>query len=361
MKTTKYKNWTDEQLNFLLENYGKMTTEKISKKISKSIGSIYYILNKENINLEVRWWTKEEIKLLKEFYSSHSNKELEEIFSRSEDAIQLKAATLKLKKDSWWSEPDLDLLREMVFERISYSKMAKTLGRSKSSVHNKLTEQKLTDQCRRWTDKELDKIEGLAKSGKYTYLDIALELNATPGQIYGICNYKGWRDKIKRTVSYGNDKMISLLRNIFPYYTLKPEYHIGEKLRLDAFIKELNIGFEYDGIQHFRYTPQWHRTKAEFERSKERDIRKNELCSLQNITLIRIKYNENLSEELLRKKISIAIESERESPDLETIKKPKSKIQSRPFPKGKSSIPSRGFQKPKDGYKWPKRKLGINY
>ena len=357
-----YKNWTDEQINYLLNNYGKITVEKISKKISKSIGSIYYILNKENINLEVRWWTKEEIKLLKELYPSYSNPELEKIFSRSEGAIQMKAALLKLKKDSWWSEEDIELLKEMNFEGLSYTKIGKTLGRTRSSVHNQLIKYKLTDSCRRWTEGELHRIEEMATSGLCTYQDIALELQATPTQIYGACKHYKWRDKIKRTMSYGNDKMISLLKRIFPRYTLKQEHHIGEKLRLDAFIKELGLGFEYDGIQHFRYTPQWHRTKAEFERAKDRDLRKNELCILNNISLIRIKYNEELSEELLLSKISDATSIQSDQNKIETDIKPakaKQGIQSRGFQKDgpKQKIQSRGFQKPSGGYKWPKRKL----
>lgn len=352
----KYRNWTEEDLSFLLNNYGKISTDKISKKINKSIGSIYYVLKKEEIELEKRWWSKEEIKELKSIYSAHSNQELEKIFNRSEDAIQLKAASLKLKKDLWWSEEELLVLRDMVFERLSYTKMGKALNRTRSAVHNKLIEQGLTDECRRWTTEELEKIKSLALSGEYTYLDIANELDATPGQICGVCKYKNWRDRIKRTMSYGNDKMFKLIKQIFPNQIAKQEYHIGERLRLDAYLPQLKLGFEYDGIQHFRYTPQWHRTKQEFEKAKERDKRKDELCFQQNISLVRIKYNEDLSKDLLEEKIQIVLST----PAIEIKSmKPKSAIQSRGFNKDrpKQKIQSRGFQKPKDGYKWPKRKI----
>jgi len=341
----KYNNWSEDQVIYLIENYGKIPIKTLSKNLNKSIGSIYYILKKEEIDVEMKWWSKEEEKRLKELYPSYSNPELESIFSRSENAIQQKAADMKLKKDSWWSEQELDSLKEMVFEKLSYLKMAKTLSRTKSSVHNKLIELGLTDKCRRWTDKELNLIKELALSGENTYLDIAMDLDATPGQISTVCKYNKWTDKIKRTVSFGNDKMVQLLKNMFPNYTIKQEYHVGERLRLDVFIKELNIGWEYDGIQHFKFTPQWHKTKEEFIRAQDRDIRKNELCIQQGITLIRVKYDEDLTEELLRDKLQICLKVEDSNTQIYEQKKTKAKIQ------------NRGFQKQEGKKQWPTRKL----
>lgn len=344
---SKYNNWTDQQLELLLENYGNINTDKLSKIIDKSIGSIYYILNKEKIKLENRWWTKDEIKKLKVLYPSYSNQDLEDILSRSEDAIQFKADSLNLKKVLWWSEEDIELLKEMNFEGLSHTKISKILGRSRSSVHNKLIEYKLTESCEIWSEQKLKFLKELATSGLYTYQEIAFELEATPAQINSACKNYEWRNKIKRTVSHGNNKMISLLKTMYPRYTLKQEYHIGEKLRLDVFIKELNLGFEYDGIQHFKYTPQWHKTQADFRRAQDRDNRKNELCLLNNITLIRIKYNEQLTKDLLWSKITNAIELDSSSKKILTVKKSKLK----------QKIQSKGFQKLDGGYKWPKRKL----
>ena len=352
MTESKYKNWTQEQIDYLLQNYGKEDAVKIAKKIAKSVGAVYYILKKEEVNLETKWWKKEEVEKLKELYPKHSNKELEEIFSRSEDAIQLKAATLKLKKDSFWTDEETSLLKEMAFEGISYLKMAQILERTKSSVHNKLIEQKLTSDCRRWTDRELSIIKEMALSKKYTYSDIAIQLDATPIQIMGACRYHNWQDNIKRTISSGNDKMISLLKKIFKGYTLKQEYGIGERLRLDAYIKQLNLGFEYDGIQHFKHVPRFHKTKREFLQAQERDRRKTQLCVEKGIALIRIRYDEELSEELLREKIRIAT-----TEDLARKSEQKLKKIEQLATKKKAKIQSKGFQKPKDGYKWPKRKL----
>ena len=48
-------------------------------------------------------------------------------------------------------------------------------------------------------------------------------------------------------------------------------------LELDGYCKELNIDFEYNGIQHYEYVKHFHRTLEGFEEQKERDIRKQQI------------------------------------------------------------------------------------
>ncbi|MDE2103642.1 MAG: hypothetical protein KGL39_40765 [Patescibacteria group bacterium] len=49
-------------------------------------------------------------------------------------------------------------------------------------------------------------------------------------------------------------------------------------LELDGYNEELNLGFEYHGVQHFKEIPFFHRTPDAFEQQQERDARKQELC-----------------------------------------------------------------------------------
>jgi hypothetical protein len=58
---------------------------------------------------------------------------------------------------------------------------------------------------------------------------------------------------------------------------------------------------EFDGIQHFQYTPYFHKTQAAFAKQKEWDRRKNKYCLLHNIPLIRVPYWD--LEELTLKKV----------------------------------------------------------
>ncbi len=75
-------------------------------------------------------------------------------------------------------------------------------------------------------------------------------------------------------------------------------------LELDIYIPELKLAFEYNGQQHYERIPFFHKTEEEFEAQQYRDRCKKKICKLKGITLIRIKYDEKLSEQLILKKIN---------------------------------------------------------
>ena len=56
--------------------------------------------------------------------------------------------------------------------------------------------------------------------------------------------------------------------------------------------KKRNYVVEFDGIQHFKHTPYFHRTVAEFERGQQRDKEKQNLALELGYIVIRIDYSE---------------------------------------------------------------------
>ncbi len=64
-------------------------------------------------------------------------------------------------------------------------------------------------------------------------------------------------------------------------------------LELDGYNSNLNIAFEYQGRQHYEFIPYWHKTRSNFDRQKRRDIAKQELCRIKNISCIIIPYTTN--------------------------------------------------------------------
>jgi len=68
-------------------------------------------------------------------------------------------------------------------------------------------------------------------------------------------------------------------------------------LPFDFFLPELNICIEYDGLQHFKPIEYFGGEKT-LEIIKSHDKIKTEFCANNNITLIRIKYNENILNKL---------------------------------------------------------------
>lgn len=68
--------------------------------------------------------------------------------------------------------------------------------------------------------------------------------------------------------------------------------------KLDVYIPDLNLGIEYQGEQHFRpvdFGGKGKRvSKKQFEENKRRDLRKKELCVKNGLTLIELRYDEDM-------------------------------------------------------------------
>jgi hypothetical protein len=66
-------------------------------------------------------------------------------------------------------------------------------------------------------------------------------------------------------------------------------------LHFDFYLPKYNCCIEYDGIQHFKPVKYWNGITY-FDILKKRDNIKNEYCKINNIHLIRIKYDENIND-----------------------------------------------------------------
>jgi hypothetical protein len=80
------------------------------------------------------------------------------------------------------------------------------------------------------------------------------------------------------------------------FLSCKPSFLINESghlLELDMYNEELSLAFEYNGIQHYKFIPLWHKTHDKFEAQKQRDFIKKELCRIFEIRLIIIPYTVN--------------------------------------------------------------------
>lgn len=62
-------------------------------------------------------------------------------------------------------------------------------------------------------------------------------------------------------------------------------------LELDGYNAELKLAFEYQGQQHYKYVPYFHRNKEAFYNQKYRDYMKRNMCKENGITLIEVPYS----------------------------------------------------------------------
>ena len=84
----------------------------------------------------------------------------------------------------------------------------------------------------------------------------------------------------------------SIFNKQFP--TVRPSFlkrKNGRNLELDGWCPELNLAFEYNGIQHYKFTPKFHKSITDFENQIQRDREKRYLCNINKIKLIEIPYN----------------------------------------------------------------------
>ena len=64
-------------------------------------------------------------------------------------------------------------------------------------------------------------------------------------------------------------------------------------LEIDLYNDSLKLGIEYNGIQHYEFTPRFHKGYGDFRRQQERDALKKRLCKENGVTLIVVSYNKS--------------------------------------------------------------------
>jgi hypothetical protein len=88
-------------------------------------------------------------------------------------------------------------------------------------------------------------------------------------------------------------KCKSLLQELFAVYSILEEIPVPDLgLTLDFFIPMKKLAIEVDGQQHDKFVPFFHGNKQKFAKGKTNDRLKEYWCELNNITIIRLKWDE---------------------------------------------------------------------
>lgn len=81
-----------------------------------------------------------------------------------------------------------------------------------------------------------------------------------------------------------------------PFYKSRPRFLNNpvtfgtNNLELDCYNEELKIAVEYDGAQHYKFIPHFHKTHEAFMNQRYRDYMKEQMCKENGIYLIRVPY-----------------------------------------------------------------------
>ena len=176
----KIRNWTEEQVTFLFENYDKYTVRELSKKLNKSESSVTGAAKKLGFSkITHKKWTDEELQYLRNNYLDMSVEEISKNVCHTIAAVNTKLGHLGLVKDKPWSDEDIDYLISN-WENTNYSIIAKKLSRTEGAIRAKCFDLNLIKNDR-WTLED----ENYLKEVYYRIptKDIAKILNRTPSSI----------------------------------------------------------------------------------------------------------------------------------------------------------------------------------
>ena len=119
----------------------------------------------------------------------------------------------------------------------------------------------------------------------------------------GTKNSEGLNDK--KDVEWNNKKESKgeaecrrVLQKLFnkPFISQRPDFLRNPvtggvfNLELDCYNANLKLAVEYNGIQHYKYTPYFHRNYDHFTNQKYRDDMKRRMCKENGVYLIEVPY-----------------------------------------------------------------------
>jgi hypothetical protein len=105
-------------------------------------------------------------------------------------------------------------------------------------------------------------------------------------------------------------KVYYILKELFPLNVILKEHYVnykGTRLFFDFFIKDLGVLIEVQGEQHTKFIEHFHEDKDGFAAQKERDNLKVEYTDENEISFVKLYYNEKITKDLVMTKIYLAL------------------------------------------------------
>lgn len=174
------KNYTQDELKYIKDNYGNMTAKELSIRLNKSIGSINNATRKMGlVKQSHKKWTEQEIDFLKSNYINMTSEEISKYINHSVDAINTMRDRLGLVRNKNWSDEEIQFLKDN-FESVLFSELSKTLGRTEGAIRAKCFDLNLFKNSP-WTDDEINFVKENYMEMKTS--DISQTLNRTTSAI----------------------------------------------------------------------------------------------------------------------------------------------------------------------------------
>jgi len=105
-----------------------------------------------------------------------------------------------------------------------------------------------------------------------------------------VSKHKSWCPKCH--INIGEELTRATFQEVFPEHNFERTQAVPwmEKLELDGYNEELQLAFEYQGVQHYKRVDYFQQTEEDFKSQQARDARKRQLCEANGCTLLEIPY-----------------------------------------------------------------------
>lgn len=145
--------WTDKDVEILKKYYGTINYKEIQKKFLNQYSKIAIQAKARNLGISKQnsfdFYSKEEDKILEDYYGTCSNRELQQKFfpNRKISSIFRRAKSLKLSKDpNKWEDYEDTALKVLKSNRMRHATISKILGKSENSIESRVTKLGLADR-----------------------------------------------------------------------------------------------------------------------------------------------------------------------------------------------------------------------
>lgn len=133
----KIKRFTDEDIQFLKDNYMTMTHAEMAEKLGRTKGTISTKLSElKLIKRKESPWTDDQVSFLVNNYENMLYSDISKILGRTESNIRAKCFDLNLVKKDFWTDEEIQFLKTVYYD-FSNPEIAEMMGRTQNSVHIK--------------------------------------------------------------------------------------------------------------------------------------------------------------------------------------------------------------------------------
>lgn len=264
----------------IYEQYGKYSSSAVISSFGNYTNLFDELNIPHNININV---SKEDV--IKDFLDFHNKYNT--------------VSSTKYRKNGRYAESTINLLFgswESFLNEIGFKPMNKKVGKEKmiddvKSLYEKygfLSANLINQNC------------------EFTYQALSYHFSMDM-----LCDIVGDKDAFTKSKSTGSKELKLILDNLYDDvieeatfdWLINPKS--GKLMYIDYYVPSENIAFEYDGQQHNCYIEYFYKRFKDFYNSVYRDRMKEKLLAKHNVKLVRIRYDEPLTEDYVKSKCSI--------------------------------------------------------